>query len=69
KSRKATQLAGEKAVTLVLDYDASGRARTTSPTVAIKGDLAVEFDVSSDAGVFDKNAAIFEAIRKSITID
>jgi hypothetical protein len=69
KSRKATQLAGEKAVTLVLDYHASGRARTTSPTVAIKGDLAVEFDVSSDAGVFDKNAAIFEAIRKSITID
>ena len=68
-SRKATQLAGEKAVTLVLDYDASGRARTTSPTVAIKGDLAVELDISCDAGVFDKNAATIEAIRKSITVE
>lgn len=68
-SRQATQLAGEQAVTLVLDYHTSGRARTTSPTVAIKNDLAVELVVSSDAGVYDKNAATLEAIRKSITVE
>ncbi len=68
-SRQPAELAGEQGVTFVLDYDANGRARTTSPTVAFKGDLAIELDVSSDADVFDKNAATIEAIRKSITVE
>ena len=63
-SRKAAQLAGSKGVTVVLDYDASGRSRTTSPTVVFKGDLAVEVAMHADAGVFDKNQAKFEALRK-----
>ena len=68
-SRQPAELAGEQGVTVVLDYDANGRSRTTSPTVAFKGDLVVEVAISSDAGEFDKNAATIEAIRKSITVE
>jgi len=68
-SRKAAQLAGSEGVTVVLDYKASGRSRTTSPTVAFKGGLAVEVAMHADTGVFDENQATFEAIRNSITVE
>ena len=68
-SRQAAELAGEQGVTVVFDYDANGRARTTSVAVAFKGDLAVEIVNSGDAGEFGKHAASVEAIQKSITVD
>jgi hypothetical protein len=68
-TRKAIQFAGQKGVTFVLDYEASGRKRRSSPTLAFKDDISVQLEVSGDVKPFTEHQKTFESIRKSVTVE
>lgn len=68
-SRKEVSFAGESGISLELELTLSGRAMLGSPTLAFKGDKAVELGVVSDASQFDANREAIDAIRKSVTVN
>jgi hypothetical protein len=67
-SRKEVTFAGEPGLTFVFDFDVSGRPMTAMPTLAFKGDKALELGIVGDASPFGKHEATFDAIRDSVKV-